>query len=112
RTGFALDAGLQLKNHSSFKVDFLIPTANSPGVPVRSPIVIHGGAWDAVPGRGTSVLAQRADPYFDRTWRTFCSHQHAPDAALSRYPGAIHKNGIVWFAHDIFTRYRHYGQPL
>lgn len=112
RTAFALDAGLDLRGRNPFDTSYLLPSEQSACVPVRSPLVIHGGSWDAVPREGTSILAMKKDPYFDRSWKAFCSHQHTPDAELSPYPAVTATSGIAWFAHNIFARYRHYGQPL
>ena len=58
------------------------------------------------------VLAHRAKPYFNRTWEHFCSHQHTPDEAQIEYPAATSNGRVAYFAHEIFTRYRKYGQPL
>jgi len=57
-------------------------------------------------------FAERRVPRFNRTWEHFCSHQHAPDATDAASPAATLTGNIAWFAHDIFTRYRQYGQPL
>lgn len=112
RTAFFLDAGVRLKGRSKFDTGYLIPTPMAPTIPVRSSLAIHGGAWDAIPAKETRILARRADPYFDRSWQAFCSHQHTPDGSPCRYPGLTGNGSIAWFAHSIFTRYRHYGQPL
>ncbi|WP_052361231.1 alpha-amylase family protein [Geminisphaera colitermitum] len=114
RTAFAIDPGATLVGRSPSDPDYLLATALTPRVPVTTPIVIHGGAWEIKPARGTRTLVERRTPYFNRTWDHFCSHQHAPDAPALASPAAIvnQDGNIAWFAHDIFTRYRHYGQPL
>jgi Hypothetical glycosyl hydrolase 6 len=112
RTAFAVDAGATLRGRNPFDTSYLTPTDASPRVPVRSPLVIHGGSWDATPKKGTTILASKSDPYFDRSWKAFCSHQHTPDEKPSRFPAATVTRQIAWFAHDLFARYRHYGQPL
>ncbi len=114
QNAFALDPGARLVGRGELDPDYLVAAPLAGDVPVRSPVVIHGKAWNAEPTEGTALLASRADSYFNRTWRHFSSHQHAPDAGASPYPGAIlnRDRTIVWFAHDLFTRYRAYGQPL
>lgn len=111
---FALDLGLEIVGRSPWNPDYLVATELAPTAPVRGPIVIHGGAWDirAQPGRDLKIFAQRAAPYFNRAWDHFCSHQHTPDDTLSKFPGAVGDSRFAYFAHDIFTRYRRYGQPL
>jgi len=108
---FAIDVGARLVGRSTLAPDYLLATALTPEVPVRSPVVIHGGAFVIKPGRAR-VLVERREPYFNRTWEHFCSHQHAPDAPGNASPAAILHRRIAYFAHDIFSRYRLYGQPL
>ena len=112
KTAFAIDPGAKFLGRSIANVDYLAATALTPAVPVRSSIVIHGGAYDVQPAAKTRVLVERRAAYFNRTWEHFCSHQHAPDAPGTSAPAATLNANIAWFAHDIFTRYRQYGQPL
>ena len=112
KTAFALDPGAKLRGRSASDPDYLVATALTPAVSVRSPIVIHGGAYEVKPAAKTQILAERRVPYFNRTWGHFCSHQHAPDSPAKVAPAATLSDNIAWFAHDIFTRYRQYGQPL
>jgi hypothetical protein len=111
RNVFALDFGLTLEGRSEFDPDYLVATELSPTPRVRGPFVAHGGAWN-VTATGWPVLARRRDPYFNRTWEHFCSHQHTPDAEDSPYPGVVCNGRIAYFAHPIFTWYRKLGQPL
>lgn len=111
-TRFALDPGAKLLGRSASDPCYLVANDESAEIAVRSPIVVHGGAWQVAPRRGTRVFAERREPYFNRTWEHFCSHQHAPDAPGEVAPGAIVNGRIAWLAHDIFTQYRQLGQPL
>lgn len=110
---FAVDIGLDVFGHSQWDPDYIIPGDKMPTSPVRGRFVIHGGAWDVGATRDdVEVLAGRAEPYFNRTWEHFCSHQHTPDAEPGGFPAVLGSSRMVYFAHDIFTRYRRYGQPL
>lgn len=111
-TAFAIDPGAKLLGRSASDPDYLVATKLTPDVSVRSPIVIHGGAYEVKPAAKTRILVERRVPYFNRTWEHFCSHQHAPDSPAKVSPAATLTANIAWFAHDIFTRYRQYGQPL
>ena len=113
RTGFALDPGARLVGRAVLAPDYLVATALTPAVPVRSPVVIAGGAWEVELTGGTELIGRRA-PYFNRTWEHFCSHQHAPDAPGAVGPGAVLSaaGNVAWFAHDVLTQYRQHGQPL
>lgn len=110
-TKFVLDAGVRYAGESAFDPDYLIATDALPDFPIRAPLVIHGGAVQ-VKATTAEVLARRAVPYFNRTWRHFNSHQHFPEEAIDPHPGITLSPSIAYFAHRIFTRYRLYGQPL
>lgn len=112
RNGFVVDAGVELVGKGEWDPDYIIPTDLSPTPRVRGPFVIHGGAWNVKPQAGTKVLAQRAATYFNRTWEHFCSHQHTPDSEVLEYPAVTSNGKVAYFAHNIFTSYRHLGQPL
>ncbi len=108
---FAIDPGAKLLGRSKGEVDYLLATALTPKVAVKSAIVIQGGAFEIKPTRA-KVLAERRESYFNRTWEHYCSHQHAPDSPQKASPAAVISQQIAYFAHDLFTRYRAHGQPL
>ena len=109
---FALGLPLEVVGRSEWNPDYIIPGDTLPSSPVRGPLVIHGSAWNVRATGAVETLAHRADPYFNRAFDHFCSHQHTPDAAQSEFPAVVGDKRFVYFAHNIFTRYRLYGQPL
>ena len=61
-----------------------------------------------------TVLAWIVPPYFNRSYRHFCSHQHTPDDPTASPIGAgvtVHR-GIGYVAFPIFAMYHDVGQPL
>ncbi|MFM8717084.1 MAG: hypothetical protein ACKOF3_09950 [Spartobacteria bacterium] len=55
-------------------------------------------------------LGQIFDPYFNRTWEHFCSHQHTPNQLEpSGFDCGVRHGNILYFAHPVFTHYRAYG---
>jgi hypothetical protein len=50
-------------------------------------------------------LADLFNPYFNRTWEHYCSHQHAPAADLSGYAAAVRNGNVLYLAHPIFSIY-------
>ena len=108
---FAVDPGAKLLGRSPLEMDYLVATALTPNVAVKSAIAIAGGAFEIKPTRA-AVLAERREAYFNRTWEHYTSHQHAPDKPGKATPAAVISQQIAYFAHDIFTRYRTHGQPL
>lgn len=54
------------------------------------------------------VLASARDPWFQRTWRHFCSHCQAPAKPGTDRPAAVRQGNVVYLAHPVFTAYRHH----
>ncbi len=111
QTGFAIDPGAKLLGRSTNDPDYLVATKLTPAIEVKSAIVILGGAYEIKPTTA-KVLAERRASYFNRTWEHYCSHQHAPDAPETVSPAAVIGKQIAYFAHNLFSAYRTYGQPL
>ncbi len=111
QTAFAVNPGAKLLGRSKGEKDYLVATPLTPEVAVKSAIVIPGFAFEIRP-TGARVLAERREAYFNRTWEHYCSHQHAPDAPGKATPAAVVGKQIAYFAHDLFSHYRSYGQPL
>jgi hypothetical protein len=59
-------------------------------------------------------LAEVARPYFNRSYKHFSSHAHAPDdpSAAPLGAGVTLHEGVAYVAYPIFTIYRAMGQPL
>ena len=112
KSAFALDIGLKLVGVGEFDPDYIVPGDKFPTPWVRGPLVVHGGAYNIEADVNWEILASRRDPYFNRAWNHFCSHQHTPDEKDSDYPAAVSNGQIVYFAHSIFTQYRNFGQML
>ena len=51
------------------------------------------------------VLVKAVLPYFDRTYRRFCSHRQAPSSGKEGYDAIIKKDRVLYFAHPIFKQY-------
>ncbi len=111
REKFLIEPGANLVGRSTFDPDYLVATDLSPKVPVRTPITVGGGAYELAATDG-EILATRRNPYFNRTWEHYCSHQHAPDAPEDAGPAIVVGHSVAYFAHDIFSEYRRGGQPL
>lgn len=83
-----------------------------PGMPA-TPFVMYGVA-QTIAARGADILAEVAPPYFNRTYRHFSSHQHAPDDPDAQAIGAgvtVFGN-VAYIAYPIFDMYQAMGQPL
>ena len=50
------------------------------------------------------------DPYFNRTFEHFCSHQHTPPRPeASGFVCGARKGGVAYLAHQVFTQYAAHG---
>ncbi len=103
-SAFALDIGADFYGESSSLPDYLI--AGDALVPsfVKSPIVMKVRSQQIKATVG-EVLAEVAPAYFNRTWKHFCSHQHAPVAEKSGYAAAVKNGNILYLAHPVFKLY-------
>lgn len=79
----------------------------------ETPFVIYSRA-EVVKVTTAETLADLRNPYFNRNFAHFCSHQHAPDDtdAASPGPAAILNGNVGYVALPIFTAYHDAGQPL
>jgi hypothetical protein len=101
--GFAFDIGATYHGESPFQPDYIEMGGLAPEF-LHSPQVMYMRSQQVKATSG-EVLARIREPYFNRTWKHFCSHQHAPHAALSEYAGAVREGNILYLAHPIFTMY-------
>ncbi len=105
---FALDAlGVSLVGPAPFSPDFIVPgDALGKGMrPAPHVMYLKGLQVEAAPG--AEVLAEVQVPYFNRTWRHFCSHAHTPSSGeTAGYPGAVRNGNCVWFMHPVFEQYQ------
>lgn len=107
-SGFAVDVGAVYKGQSPFQPDYVeFGDALAPSF-LRMPLVMYLPSQQVTPTTG-EVLARIREPYFNRTWKHFCSHQHAPAAEFSEYPAAVRSGGVLYLAHPLFSIYHAQG---
>jgi len=108
---FALEEfGVRLVGEAPYSPDFLLPGALGAGLP-DTPHVMYLRGLAVEPAAGAQVLCPVEKPYFNRTWRHFCSHQHTPAEGPADYPGVVRAGSCIYFAHPIFATYDQYA-PL
>jgi hypothetical protein len=67
-------------------------------------MTMRGMAIAALPG--AEVLAHTVAPYFDRTYRHFCSHRQAPSSGRVSHPAVVQNGRAITFSHPIFSQYQ------
>lgn len=110
---FAVPAGIRVTGDTEFDPSYLRAGPELDASMTQTPFVVYGRA-KAVVAEGAQVLAEVVPPYFNRSYKHFSSHAHAPDdvAAASLGAGVTLHGGVAYVAYPIFAIYRAMGQPL
>lgn len=108
-TRFLFDTGATCHGTSPFSPDFILPAPGlQPGF-VKTPFVAYYPSQRIRATDGQSLGAVY-DPYFNRTWQHFCSHQHTPNRPdPSGFDCGVLKGNILYLAHPVFSLYNDYG---
>lgn len=110
-TGFGLkELGVSHVAEAEFSPDFIVPDKLGTVRPHAGHVMYNKGV-EVLPQEGTEVLSTMLKPYFNRTWRHFCSHRHTPAEGPADYPGATRNGNCIYFMHPLFTMY-HDKAPL
>ena len=103
--------GAECLGISPHEPDFLVPGATlARGLP-PTPLAMKWRAMRVRPEPDTEVLARVKLGAFERDWRRFTSHLHAPAAADADYPAATRRGQLIYFAHPILSMYRQQAWP-
>lgn len=108
--GMLFDVGGEVGPASEFSPDYVLPIEELRPDFVAKPMVMYQRSRRLTVTDGES-LGDIYDPYFNRTWDHFCSHQHAP--ALPHSSGfacGTRKGNVLYLAHPVFSIYRSFGQ--
>ena len=108
---FLFDIGADHEGESPFSPDYLLPAPGFRAGFVETPLVMYTRSQRIKATTGTS-LGQIFDPYFNRAYDHFSSHQHTPNRPEpSGYDaGTVSKAGhIAYLAHPVFTLYSGFG---
>jgi hypothetical protein len=61
---------------------------------------------------GVEVLADVWQPYFNRTWEHFCSHNHTPADKPSGFPAIVQRGRVIYACHPLFGGYFRHGMHV
>ncbi|MBM3497967.1 MAG: beta-galactosidase, partial [Armatimonadetes bacterium] len=94
---------------AEFSPDFVLALAPiNQGTPTV-PHVMYERGLTVAPAEGARILAETYDPYFNRTYEHFCSHQHTPPAARATRPAVVAGSHSIYLAHPVFGMYHRRG---
>ena len=107
--GFIFDIGADYHGRSEYQPDYVLPNKELRPSFVDSPLVMYLPSQRIKATNGSS-LGKIHDPYFNRNYEHFCSHQHAPaKPEPSGFDCGVHKDNILYLAHPVFSIYRGLG---
>ncbi len=105
QTAFSLEClGVKYLGEAPYNPDFIMPTdAIGRKLPKTEHVMyLKGVQVEATTG---TVLADTYVPYFNRTWKHFCSHRHTPSSHQKGYAGVVESGNCIYFMHPVFTTY-------
>lgn len=108
--GFALDIGADYAGASPYVPDFILPAEGLRAPYVNSPHVVYLRSQRVRARDSAASLGDVHDPWFNRTWEHFCSHQHAPPRPEpSGYDCGVCRGNAMYLAHPVFSLYGSFG---
>lgn len=108
--GMLFDIGAEVGAESGFLPDYILPADGLRADFLKSPMVMYGRGRRLRVTTGES-LGDVYDPYFNRAWDHFSSHQHTPPRTEpSGFASAVRQGNVLYMAHPVFSIYRGFGQ--
>lgn len=112
RTRFLFDLGADYIGGPQYKKDYTLLKGGLASALSPTPYLNYHAGLRACVTTGT-VLAAVREPYFDRTYGTYCGHANTPYRLEdSAYPAVLRHGRITWLAHDIDRQYLKEGLRL
>lgn len=106
---FFMDIGVEYIGKSVYDNDYVVLGDEISSGIVKSPFLFYQGA-NIVNVIDAKVIAKIKEPYFNRTYGKYCSHQNTPNKLEDAfYPAAIRKGNIVYLSHNLCEMYFTYG---
>lgn len=105
---FAFEVPFKYIQKSSHDKDYMELGEYAPDDIVSAPILCYTSGH-VIEGEG-QVLSFVREPYFSRTYATYCSHYNTPYLEeRASYPGALQNGNIIYVAHELARMYAEYG---
>ncbi len=101
---FALDFGVRWTGKSKFQPDYFRP-GWTPDPLEPAAFIQYAPGQTVELAEGGTALGQREEPYFDRAWNHFSSHQHTPNTGQAAGPGLVQGPDGIYFAWAVFEDY-------
>ncbi len=110
KSGFLFRLPVRYQGESPFMPDYVLPRQDLCPSFARSPLVMYLRSQRIKVKTGGKSLGKVYDPYFNRDYRHFCSHQHTPAKPdPSGFDCGVLAGRTLYLAHPVFTMYRGMG---
>ncbi|MBV9848121.1 MAG: beta-galactosidase trimerization domain-containing protein [Armatimonadetes bacterium] len=103
--GFALDLGVRYEGPNEYRPDFFRPHWPLNNLGEAAFVFYAPGQRVGLADGGGTVLGHRENPYFNREFNHFCSHQHTPSNLQDAGPGMVEGRNGIYFAWNVFEDY-------
>lgn len=109
---FVLPVGAKYIGAARYENDYMVAGKKLVSGLVGSPVLCYTAALRAKPGK-CEVLAVIKEPYFNRTYAKYCSHQNTPNRLdCAGHPAAWKYGRFVCLAHPLGEMYCKHGARL
>ena len=101
----AEEMGVHYAGPAEFAPDYLVlaPELARGIEPMHHVCQLQGTRVTVEPG--VQVLARSGAPYFNRTWRHFCSHRYTPMDRPTGEPVVVQNGDVIYLARPLFREY-------
>ena len=102
KTDFLFDLGAKYIGDNQYNPDYIRPRFDLPDMEIADYVMYSRGI--AITPTG-DVLADRVDPYFNRSTFRYCSHKHTPPSPTSTSAGITEGRDGIYIAWNVFEDY-------
>jgi len=107
---FSFDFGCEFDGENDFNPDYVRPLFELKSISSSAYVVYSKGyKLKNVTGK---VMANRENPYFNRTVEHFSSHKHTPNNPKDSHPAIVNGNDGAYIGWDIFNEYAQMGSII
>jgi hypothetical protein len=104
------NVGAEVAKESEFSLDYILPIPELRPSFADSPLIMYCRYPRLKVTTGTA-LGEVVEPYFERAWNHFCSHQHAPQKRQGTgLACGVQQGNLLWLPMDLCLAYRKWGQ--
>ncbi|WP_127580347.1 alpha-amylase family protein [Paenibacillus koleovorans] len=110
KTQFMVDIGAHYQGPSQYENDYLqLQNSELAAGLITSPFLFYEAA-EQIWTTDAEILAAVREPYFNRTYSHYCSHQNTPYTLdTPKQAGAVRRGNVIYLAHPVCKLYFEHG---